>query len=192
MSLSRLFIAINLSEHVQNSLNELQNIIRKQLKTNIFRWLKQSNRHITLHFLGNVPSRNITELKEILDIIISRYTPFDLHIKNIGFFPHKKKPRVFWAGIEAKHTPLQKIHDVLTYNLLNAHYTVDTRPYVPHLTLAYIKKSVDYKAVLQAIDIIESLNIECIDYFRVVSLDLMESHLGQEGSQHTTIYTACF
>jgi 2'-5' RNA ligase len=61
------------------------------------RFVRSSNYHVTLKFLGELSS--LREVAERLRLV--RYPSFGMNVRGVGFFPNARAPRVFWAGVDA-------------------------------------------------------------------------------------------
>jgi 2'-5' RNA ligase len=66
--------------------------------------------HLTLKFLGNVPSEQISGLLEALRPVAGAHTPFALNLSGAGLFPSAKKARVLWLGIGGDMRALGELH----------------------------------------------------------------------------------
>jgi RNA 2',3'-cyclic 3'-phosphodiesterase len=91
----RLFIALDIDEPIQQRLDDYVRTLMPHLPR--VRFVRSSTYHVTLKFLGEV--KQADEVLERLRQV--RYPGFDLAVRGVGFFPHERAPRVFWAGIDA-------------------------------------------------------------------------------------------
>jgi 2'-5' RNA ligase len=91
----RLFVALDIDEAIQQRLDDYIRTLQPRLPG--VRFVRSSNYHITLKFLGEVSSPLAVQekLREI------RAEAFDITVRGVGFFPGTRAPRVFWAGIDA-------------------------------------------------------------------------------------------
>ncbi len=160
----RLFVAVDVSEEVRNYLIELQKQLPKasQTLTNSF--------HLTLKFLGE--TSKLEEIKSRLSKI--SFSPFELALDSVGFFPNQKHPRVVWAGVKPHEqiVELQKQVD----NVLKDFFVPDTH-FHPHLTLTRIKEAENYNTNIK----IKPLS------FKVSSFVLYASKLSPKGSSYTVV-----
>jgi 2'-5' RNA ligase len=85
--------------------------------------------HLTLHFIGNVPSRRLPDLARRLDVPMA---PFDLSFGQGELWPHG----LAVLRPDAVPAPLLDLHRALAKRLLALELPVDERPLRPHVTLA--------------------------------------------------------
>lgn len=99
------------------------------------RLLEESQRHLTLAFLGNIP---YIPLLQLLD----QFPQFSMKIGTVGFFdeclmlprrhPHVVAWRAHWRSSEPRP---YAFHTELNQWLELHHYPIDRRPWMPHATL---------------------------------------------------------
>src|SRR4030043_665200 len=94
----RSFVAIELPEEAKKGLARL----RRQLERDehkFVKWVDPQGIHLTLKFLGNIPSKRVTEITEAMKKVAQGGSPFHLEISGLGVFPGQKQARVFWVGV---------------------------------------------------------------------------------------------
>ncbi|WP_240490465.1 MULTISPECIES: RNA 2',3'-cyclic phosphodiesterase [Oceanobacillus] len=129
--LAHYFIGIDLPNHVKQSLNDVQ---RKFPTSFSYRqWTHKSDLHITLTFLGELDDKQLTYIEYYLNKLKKR--PFFLTMDQLGIFGNHEKPRVLWAGLKHSHD-LHEIYRQISSMLTQMEFSIDTRPYRPHITLA--------------------------------------------------------
>ena len=126
----RLFYAINFEKPVKDRIADVQNDLRKQSIGGNF--TLQKNLHLTLVFIGEVQEHRARQLFEIAGRLC--FEPFALRFDRLGRFKRKDDDLV-WMGAE-KNEALLSVYGTLASQLRAAGYSIDTRPYTPHLTLA--------------------------------------------------------
>src|SRR5262249_58718867 len=99
-----------------------------------FKWVRPENLHLTLKFVGETETGKLRLIREALSIVHSR-TALELKFGGLGFFPDKKRPRVFWVGIDAP-LELPQLAVAVDAALAGLGFPRETRAFVPHLTLA--------------------------------------------------------
>ncbi|HVM75647.1 MAG TPA: RNA 2',3'-cyclic phosphodiesterase [Candidatus Saccharimonadales bacterium] len=128
----RLFVAIEIPLDIRNALasfiRELR-AIAPQVK-----WVRAENLHVTLKFLGHTDDANVAAIENALSAVRSA-DPVSLAFHGLGFFPNEKRPRVFWAGMQASGN-LKKIAADIDHAAHTLGFPLEERPFAPHLTLA--------------------------------------------------------
>ena len=167
----RLFVAIDVPENIKEHLAFLQ----RSLTTKI-RLIHPKNIHLTLNFLGE--RDNIDHLIEQLKTV--RFHPFQLRLKDQGFFPTPLHPRVLWIGLEDNHEllHLQRQIDMIF---------MPDKSFKPHLTLARIRHLSEQER-LQLIKEAEQLPIKSLS-FKVTSFRLYKSTLTPLGPVYEVLET---
>lgn len=133
----RLFTAIDLPDPVLRRLERLINALRSEAH---LKWSPPDNLHITLKFIGEWPENRLDELKSVLQQIPS-FEPFDIEIRDLGWFPDERSPKVLWAGVH-NETGLRELAASLDEQLATLGIAKEEREYSPHLTLARMKNPV--------------------------------------------------
>src|SRR5260370_11060478 len=128
----RLFVALEIPSVVRENLGALLKSLRAISPQT--RWVRPRILHVTLKFIGEVPEINLAAIRSALAGVCSDH-PVTLDFHGLGFFPSDKRPRVFWAGIEASPNLI-----TLAADIDKAMGTLGVprgqRPFSPHLTLA--------------------------------------------------------
>ena len=103
--------------------------------------------HMTLVFLGNVEVARLDELQSIAGEINA--APFLLDISSSGWWQHN---RIGWVAPETTAPALSELVTQLSAKLTAAGFELDTRKYVPHVTL--LRKS-ECQVTMPPIDTIQ-------------------------------------
>lgn len=127
----RFFYAIPVKPSTQLEINKLVRVVTNH-QTHLSA-VRPENYHITLRFIGEVPSGELSDWIERTDSIMKLETmnPFTLSLDRTGYF---KKPGIAWIG--PNHVPAQLLS--LAYLLHQIHNTDNDDcniNYVPHVTL---------------------------------------------------------
>jgi 2'-5' RNA ligase len=93
------------------------------------RIMRRDTLHLTLAFLGDIPVGRAADARRVADGIVA--APFELTMDCLGYWRHN---RIFWAG-GAVPPRLTFIADALADGLRAAGFSLDTRPFAPHVTL---------------------------------------------------------
>ncbi len=177
----RSFIAIELPDTAKSALAELQRELKKTGAD--IRWVKPDNLHLTLKFLGNIEEKVIGTLVQVMRGTCNKYTPFNLEIKGMGFFPNVRSPRIIWVGING-NTAMTGIQSEIDSGLSSLGFEREKRNYAPHLTLGRFRTSQGKRLITEAV---EQFSNRSFGVIGVESLSLMRSDLHQAGARYTKI-----
>ncbi|MBN8581780.1 MAG: RNA 2',3'-cyclic phosphodiesterase [Anaerolineae bacterium] len=184
----RAFIALEIPQLIQESIEKQTTRLRLELGNDLVRWVPTHNMHLTLKFLGDVASPHMEFIKSMLNQIAETHTGFDLQIGSIGSFPNLKRPRVIWVGIYAPAglAPLQKSIEERTVRL---GYEKEERPFSPHLTLGRVRQRLTAQETQKISNTLSTIQLGKIGTARVNSLHLYQSDLNSEGSIYTKLFS---
>jgi len=180
----RLFVALEIPITARKNLSTL--IASLRAITREPRWVRAENLHVTLKFLGEVREDNLAAVQAALGGIRSRQA-VTLEFRGLGFFPNEKKPRVFWAGIEASSN-LKTLAADIEGAMEKCGIAREKREFSPHLTLARLERSLP-EALRKAIA--ENAQRE-FGSLRTGEFHLMQSKLKPSGAEYTTLQTFPF
>ncbi len=102
-------------------------------------WTPVRNLHLTLKFLGEIPSDRVDELAGLMAEAARDIPPFDFHIEGAGGFPTLRTPRVLWIGILEPLELVRKLHENMENALSGAGFSRDERQFHPHVTVGRVK-----------------------------------------------------
>src|SRR5271167_378595 len=91
----RLFVALDIDADIRARIADFRNQMRPLAP--VVRWVGPETFHVTLQFLGE--TKKLAEIQSALRLV--RGSPITLVLRDAGFFPTPKSPRVFWIGIES-------------------------------------------------------------------------------------------
>jgi 2'-5' RNA ligase len=131
----RAFIAIELPESIHEALRKEQARFRAVCPD--ARWTRPEGIHLTLKFLGEISGQQEAEVKNALSRM-ERFEKFTVKAQGFGFFPDAKRPRVFWAGLDAPPA-LAWLAAQVEGALAPLGFPPENRAFKPHLTLARFK-----------------------------------------------------
>ncbi|MDP3031008.1 MAG: RNA 2',3'-cyclic phosphodiesterase [Rhodocyclaceae bacterium] len=94
------------------------------------RRIRRESLHLTLAFIGDVSQ---TQMDKLLNLVGKlRVEPFDLILDHLGWWPRNG---IVWAGSRAVPPRQLRLFDEMTRALVAGGFSVDARPYFPHITL---------------------------------------------------------
>jgi 2'-5' RNA ligase len=182
----RSFIAIELPEEARKGLTKL----RKELERDehrFVRWVDPGGIHLTLKFLGNIPSKQVIEITEAIKEAAQGISPFHLVISGLGAFPNLKQARVFWVGIGGEVGKLSKLQQNIDSTLAALRFAKEERPFVPHLTLARIKEGASLPERRSFGELVGSIIFEDKYHVEVEAVRLIRSQLTPAGAIYTCL-----
>ena len=132
-------------------------------------WLDLAKLHLTVQFLGDFLSTDEIVRQATGAAASLHVAPFEFTLDRVATFPRRFHPPCVLRCAPESEAPLQELARELGTALrtagLGAH--LETRPYVPHLTIAYARSGLP-----------EPIAIEPI-IWRAWAIDLVDSHGGQ-------------
>jgi 2'-5' RNA ligase len=99
-----------------------------------FKWVKSDQLHITLKFLGDMPTDRITSL----DTNFSRLggtKPFPITLGGVGAFPSLSRVKTLWLGVEEGVSTLSRLAAFVEKASVLSGCEAERRKFHPHLTL---------------------------------------------------------
>ena len=170
----RLFTAIDLPADVLLRLERLLAALRSEA---LIKWSPLDNLHVTTKFIGEWPEKRLDELHAALAGVGPRET-FSIELKDLGWFPNERSPRVLWAGVNGGR-PLQELARATEERLTQLGIPRDERPFSPHLTLARIKNPVPLGRLKQRV---RDMQPAALGTFQVSEFALYRSEPGSNAS----------
>jgi len=147
--MKRLFTAIPipLSDKVQSNIRFMQ----QSLKDERIRWIPAENMHLTLKFFGDTPGKQVPDIVHALRQAVANQPSFKLVLNRTGVFGSKHNPRVIWLGFE-ENPEINQMKSNIVSSLEEIGLYEDRQNFVPHLTIARIKRLSDKVYFQKVID----------------------------------------
>lgn len=144
--------------------------------------VRDNNYHITLKFLGDTDRARCEGLVSAMDNA-ARPHRIECIIKGLGCFPSVASPSVLWAGMEHDCSLMDKLFLFTEKSAVAAGFPPERRKFVPHLTLARVRRDSTVPDALKNYirDNSETVYAGCV-IDRVV---LFESVLKKGGPEYT-------
>jgi RNA 2',3'-cyclic 3'-phosphodiesterase len=174
----RLFLAVPLSEEVRRALtNHITRRLQKSLP--FHKWVHPSDLHITLHFLGDVNTKQAEQLKAKLTETVWSVPEFSLSIQGFGSFGPPKAPQILWAALGGELDLLGKLQEQVVAMTAQLGFPKEERAYKPHVTIARkYRGSSPYDP--RWVDDLGGLPDTASLSWMVTHFHLYQSHLGRE------------
>ena len=172
----RVFIGIKIPEN-----NKILRVLESLKKFQEMKHVEPENIHICLKFLGEVDEERIADVKKVLDSL-NGFGSFEIKLKSVGAFPNQNFIKVIWiGGVSDKLISLAKLIDS---ELGNLGFRKETRKFVPHITLARVKKK-------PSEEIKQIFSDEEFGGFEAKEVELIQSMLKPTGPEYITIHKVC-
>jgi 2'-5' RNA ligase len=181
----RSFVAIALNEAARRSLIVLQQDLAAQLPRQSIRWIAPESLHVTLQFLGDVPSEKIASIIEALRNVCVGIPTFSFDLVGLGVFPDARRPRIVWVGVHEPSGVLATLHQRVGQALSPLGFPPEERAFTPHLTIGRAMRHAapaDLRAVGEQIT---RKDVGLIETVPVEHIILMKSDLRPDGAIYT-------
>lgn len=178
----RCFIALGISDEVRRAAAKLQRAIREtgaQVSCPA-----PENLHFTVAFLGATPPSLIGELSARLDAVAREIPAFELEVCGVGFFGPPHAPRVVWAGVAGVPPALVRLHEACQKILLELKFSIEDRPFRPHLTLGRVKSR---RGVAELTSLVASVRSAVLGRVEAGDLLLMRSRVDAPEARYSII-----
>ncbi|WP_102693880.1 RNA 2',3'-cyclic phosphodiesterase [Rummeliibacillus pycnus] len=127
------FWAVQLPENIKQSIHEEMMNLKSIFQFK--RWVHMSDYHITLSFLGSMDAQRQDSVIDLVGNAIKDEKAFKLQIQGINIFGDQKSPRIFWGAVNHERA-LFHLQTIVQEKCQEAGFTLETRPYHPHITIA--------------------------------------------------------
>jgi len=134
----RTFVAVEINSTNRACAGEL--IAALQAAPAEVKWVDVQNLHLTLKFLGEVPSREISRVCQAAQRGAAEIEPFECELWGAGAFPNASRPRTLWLGAGAGEQEMVALHDYLDAALAKLGYRKEHRRFRPHLTIGRVRR----------------------------------------------------
>lgn len=186
----RLFVALEIPAPVRENLADLIEELRAAdpaSSRNSAKWVRPENLHMTLKFIGHIDDAKLEAIRTTLAQVRSG-SAVDISFCRLGFFPGERRPRVFWAGMNASAN-LEALAGDIDKLLEPLGVPRETREFTPHLTLARFDPPGISQTLRAAIQ--KSAERE-FGALHTTQFHLIESKLHRSGAEYTTLQSFRF
>lgn len=180
----RTFIAIELDPPTRRPLVQL---LRGFPRADGVKWCSEPQLHITLKFLGEVPTATLPKVCDIAARVSRAVPPFEIRLTGLGCFPAPRNPRVLWAGVQDAADGCRRWVELADPELEAIGYKQETRALTPHITLGRSRSSAG-SDVLRGV--LERATLPAGPTMRVAHVTVYESVLGPGGARYEVLATA--
>ena len=143
----RLFTAVDIPSDLTEALRSFVSRLRPAAKIS---WSPLENLHVTTKFIGEWPEQRLDEVTRALASVQATGS-IEVAVKGLGWFPNKRRPRVFWAGVDGGDA-LRSLARATEQAVAQLGVATEQRAYAPHLTLARIRETVALDRLHQTLE----------------------------------------
>lgn len=184
----RAFVAVGISAAAREQLAGAAGRIRERIPEGI-QWANPDGMHLTLKFLGNLPASAVAPLLDVLAPAAGR-RPFRLELAGLGAFPHRRRPRVLWAGVGGDLEALAGLQAAADGAIAGLGYPPERRRFAPHITLGRPRRGLSDAQLSRIGAAVYSVAPPLPAGWRVTSVELMQSELRPSGARYTMLGSA--
>ncbi len=181
----RAFVAIEISEDVAARLADVQHRFQEAFGGRAVRWVRADAIHITLKFLGEISTQRATRLSRELERPAQSAEPFTLAAAGMGCFPHCRRPRLLWAGVEGDVTALKRLQNAAENCAARLGYVPNRRRFSAHLTIGRVRSGLRRAEIHVLREAMREVEGPRVAQWRVTEMVLMQSTLGLGGAQYS-------
>jgi 2'-5' RNA ligase len=187
MNAVRAFIALELPKITRDALSEVQARLGQHAPRASVRWVKPDNIHLTLKFLGQVPTGQIEAISLALRRAVSVLHVFPFEVMRVGCFPDAQRPRIIWVGIDEPTGALHALQRSVESAIAPLGYPSEPRPFQPHLTLGRTARDVRPAELHKLGEIVMATRIGLIGHVHADEVVLFQSELVPSGSIYSAL-----
>lgn len=178
----RIFIAVPLTAEIRDSAAQARRTLAAYGER--LRWVQPQHLHLTLQFLGNITTVQVTKAIDAAEEAAGTETPFLVAFGGLGAFPSAAAARVVWVGVTEGASRVGALAERLAHALRARRFPLEDRPFAPHLTLARVRgtgRPPDLRPDAEALKRI------ALGTQRVAEIVVMKSVLGSSAPTHTIV-----
>jgi len=177
----RLFVACELPSEMKAALTALQDALRREGAPSV-RWVRPEGIHLTLKFLGAVPTGRVADIRAALAPTVEGIRPLGLSLGSLGAFGGRRGTRVVWVGVEGDVERVSELQRRVETALARLGFPPEGRAFSPHLTLARVPDHVGSADRERLWDLTKALATPQAAPAIIRELSLMRSILGPGGA----------
>ena len=190
MDAIRAFIAIELPDAILAEVGNIEARLKPQMPHDTIRWVKADSIHLTLKFLGQVPSDQLELITSSLRSAVAAYAPFTLEVIGAGCFPNIHRPRVVWVGIKESDHRLHILQRAVENAIAPLGYPTEIHDFTPHLTVGRLARDVRQADQKKIGDVVQAAGVGSLGKWEVKQVALIKSDLKPSGAEYSILAQA--
>lgn len=181
----RLFVACELPDDVKGAIRGVIDDLRARSGSAV-RWVRPEGVHITLKFLGEVPTRKLPHVKLAIQEAVHGHSPFELEFSTIGTFGGREGLRLMWIGVAGDVLRLEALVRSVNAALGVVGFEPERRPFRPHLTLGRVRDEISTRQRAEIEVAVGRTEVPQVSW-RTAHVSLMRSRLSPAGASYETV-----
>ena len=182
----RSFIAIELPGDARHGLARLRRDLERD-EHRFVRWVDPTGIHLTLKFLGDIPSARVAEITAAMGAAVRGISSLRLEVSGLGAFPNLSRPSVLWVGVGGDVDQLARLQQGIDSALGPLGFAREERPFVPHLTLARLRQGALPMERRKFGELVTSTGFSGKYHFQAEAISLMRSRLTPSGAMYSRL-----
>ncbi|MFN8618045.1 MAG: RNA 2',3'-cyclic phosphodiesterase [Dehalococcoidia bacterium] len=183
----RLFVACEVPDDVKDTIGEVIEGLRQKSGPDV-RWIRPEGVHVTLKFLGEVPTKKLPAVKLAIQEAVVGHSPFELEFSTIGTFGGREGLRIMWVGIAGDVLRLEALVRAVNAALAVVGFEPERRPFRPHLTLGRVRDEVPTRRRAEIEVAVGKQGVPQVSW-RTAQVSLMRSRLSTSGATYEVLAT---
>lgn len=183
----RLFVACEMPDDAKQVIGTVIDRLRERSGQNV-RWVNSDGVHVTLKFLGEVPTRQLPAIKLAIQEAVVGHHPFELELSNIGTFGGREGLRIMWVGVAGDVLRLEALVRAVNAALAVVGFEPERRPFRPHLTLGRVRDEVSTRQRAEIEVAVGKMDVPPSSW-RTTQVSLMRSRLMPGGARYEVLAT---
>ena len=137
MDMTRTFVAVEAPAAVrQRAVDLIERLRASQAEV---KWVEPHNLHVTVKFLGDVPTPATVEVCAAVAAAVQTLPPLPVTFRGAGAFPDMRRPTTVWLGIGQGADEFGDLVAAVEKSLAQLGYPKEGRRFHPHLTLGRVR-----------------------------------------------------
>ena len=150
----------------------------------VMRWVPTHQFHITLKFLGETDPRQLNYLSSSLETACGAASPFSVDLSEASVGPSGGVPKTIWLRIVQEQNALEALAERVDLACKSLGFPAEARRFVPHVTLARIKKPLARESLERGL---RSIPPAAFPTFKASAAYLVRSRLHANGADYDTL-----
>ena len=181
----RVFIALNLPNDILLKLSYLQELL-KETQANVL-WVKPTNLHITLRFLGESDENLLKEACLAVRKTAKINNCFTASLAELGVFPDARKPHIIWVGLKKGKDQIKLLAASLDETLKEFGLAQENHEFSAHITIGRIKSGLNFKTLTEKITSLRLYFADTPTHFKIDKITLFRSKLAAGGAVYEAL-----